>query len=311
MHSWVNRIEVIGAGAVGALYASKLFDMDSSSVSLVAREERYKRLEEDGLIVNNRHYAFEVIHPDDTAPPPALIIVAVKHHHLGDAIQDMAKRVGENTQILSTMNGIESEEMIGAVYGIERVLYGSAMKLFSTRDKNRITVLQEGKLLFGEADNATLSDRVRQVQALFQRAGIVHEIPEDMIRTIWLKFMINVGINQVSAAVRATNAVLQSSKEAKELMVSAMREVLALAKAAGVHLREEDIENFYPFLASLSPEGKTSMLQDVEARRKTEVEMFAGKVIELGKSYDIPTPANLTLFRVIKAIEKTFQSTRP
>lgn len=86
-------------------------------------------------------------------------------------------------------------------------------------------------------------------------------------------------------------------------MESAMREVMAIAKEAMVDLSEKDIENWYSVLAGLSPRGKTSMLQDVEAGRKTEVDMLAAKVIELGKIYGIPTPVNERILRSIKRIE--------
>ena len=81
-------------------------------------------------------------------------------------------------------------------------------------------------------------------------------------------------------------------------------EVMSLARAAKVDLCEADIDNWYAVLSGLSPQGKTSMLQDIEARRKTEVEMFAGKVIELGKTYGLSTPVNLMIFRLIKVIEQ-------
>ncbi len=120
--------------------------------------------------------------------------------------------------------------------------------------------------------------------------------------------MINVGINQVSAVLGAPYGVFQRSQKTRDLMESAMREVMAIAKTAGVNLFEKDIEDWYAFLSRLSPDGKTSMVQDVEARRKTEVEMFAGKVIELGNRYGIETPVNETLFRFIKAIEQEYLS---
>jgi len=85
----VNRIEVIGAGAMGAFYASKLFDMDDNSIALIAKGDRYDRLKEIGLTVNSRLYPFCVIKPDDPSPPADLIIVAVKHHHLGEVIEDI------------------------------------------------------------------------------------------------------------------------------------------------------------------------------------------------------------------------------
>jgi 2-dehydropantoate 2-reductase len=86
-------------------------------------------------------------------------------------------------------------------------------------------------------------------------------------------------------------------------MDDAMREVMLIAQAQCIDLNEGDIKNWHDVLSDLSPEGKTSMLQDVEAGRKTEVEMFAGKVIELGRRFNIPTPVNETLFQTILALE--------
>ena len=202
------------------------------------------------------------------------------------------------------MNGIDSEEEIGAVYGMDKVLYTIAIDIDAVREANRITYTRPGKLIFGEAKNLTLSERVRRVQSLFDRAGIAHETPENMIRLLWWKFMINVGINQVSAVLKAPYGIFQTVQEAREVMESAMREVMSLARAAKVDLCEADIDNWYAVLSGLSPQGKTSMLQDIEARRKTEVEMFAGKVIELGKTYGLSTPVNLMIFRLIKVIEQ-------
>lgn len=299
----IERISVIGAGAMGAFYASKFFNMDKNCIALVAKGKRHDRLKEKGLIVNNRHYSLPLIRPEEKIPPSDLIIVAVKNHHLREAIRDIENRVGENSLILSAMNGIDSEEQIAAIYGMDKVLYAVAVAIDAVREGNRITYTKPGKLLFGEAKNLVVSERINQVQSLFDKAGISYETPDDMIRTLWWKFMINVGINQVSAVLRAPYSVFQTSQEARDLMESAMKEVLALAKAAKVRLSEEDMIDWYSLLSGLSPQGKTSMLQDVEAKRKTEVEMFGGKVIELGKTYGIPTPVNQTLFRFIKIIE--------
>jgi 2-dehydropantoate 2-reductase len=302
----IKTIAVIGAGAMGACYASRFYEMDKNCISLVATGDRYDRLKEKGLIVNDKHYFFNVIRPEEKAPPSDFIIVAVKHHHLEEAMRDISNRVGENSLIVSIMNGIESEEQIAAVYGADKLLYAVAVGIDAVRHANSVTFSHQGKLFFGEANNLHLSERVLRVQSLFNQAGIIHEIPEDMIRTLWWKFMINVGINQASAALGAPYSVFQNSREARELMESAMREVITIAQAEGIHLFEEDIENWNSFLSTLSPQGKTSMLQDVEAKRKTEVEMFAGKVIELGKKHGIPTPINQTLYRLIKVIEQIY-----
>ncbi|MDQ1333131.1 MAG: 2-dehydropantoate 2-reductase [Thermodesulfobacteriota bacterium] len=303
MMSSIESISLIGTGAMGSFYASKLFDMDQKCISLIADGERYARLKGKGFFVNNRHYDLPVMRPEDESPPSDLVIVAVKHHHLPKAISDIRNRIGENTVLLSVMNGIDSEAQLGAAYGMEKVLYAVAVGIDALREGNRLTYTTQGRLFFGEAKNPVASQRVKDVQALFDRAAIAYETPVDMIRVLWWKFMINVGINQASAVLRAPYSAFQTSQKAKELMESAMREVMAIAKEAMVDLSEKDIENWYSVLAGLSPRGKTSMLQDVEAGRKTEVDMLAGKVIELGKIYGIPTPVNERILRSIKRIE--------
>jgi 2-dehydropantoate 2-reductase len=304
--SAITNVSLIGAGAIGSYYASKLFNLDRDCISLIAGGKRYERLEKEGFIVNGRHFSIPLIKPGDEKGPADLVIVSVKHHQLPDAIGDIKNRVGEKTIILSIMNGIDSEEAIGAVYGMVRVLYGVAVGIDAVRVGNSVIYSKDGILFFGEGENAAPSERVREIKDLFDRAGIVSETPQDMIRTLWWKFMINVGINQTSAILGAPYGVFQQSPNARNLVDSAMREVTAIAAAAGVHIDDDDVKQWNEILSGLSPEGKTSMLQDVEARRKTEVEMLAGTVIRLGRKYNIPTPVNETLFNFITVIEQSF-----
>jgi 2-dehydropantoate 2-reductase len=296
---------------MGAAYASIFYDLDSGGVAFIAGGERCKRLRREGVIVNGKHYAIPVLQPEDSSSPADLLIVAVKHHHLGQAIRDMAHRIGQQTVILSIMNGIESEERIAAAYGVDKVLYAVSVGIDAVRVGNRVSYSSQGKVLFGEVRNPFPSGRVKRIQALFDRAGINYETPADMILALWWKFMINVGINQASVALRAPYATFQTSQQAKRLMESAMREVIMLARRVGVDLSEAHIDNWYAILAGLNPDGKTSMLQDVEAGRKTEVEMFAGKVIELGRLHDVPTPVNEELYDRIKRIEVSYEGRAP
>ncbi len=303
MKPQIETVTIIGAGAVGGSYASILYDWNPRCVSVVAGGSRYERLSREGLIVNGKPYPIPVLRPEDLSPPADLIIVAVKHHHLDAAIKEMKNRVGDETTILSVMNGIESEERIGAAYGMDKLLYATSVGIDAQREGNRINYTNQGRIFFGEDKNPVLTDRVKRVQALFEKAGIAYVTPPDMIRTLWWKFMINVGINQASAVLRAPYSVFQNSREAQDLMGEAMREVIALAGKLGVALSGDDVEDWYKVLSGLNPTGKTSMLQDVEAGRKTEVEMFAGRMIELGKRHGIPTPVNQKLFDKIKEIE--------
>jgi 2-dehydropantoate 2-reductase len=302
----ITRIAILGAGGLGATYASQFYQMDPNSITVIARGERFERLQRDGVFINGHHYQLPVSHPDHSPAPADLIIVALKHHQLLEAIQDMSGFIGEDTIILSVMNGLESENIISDTYNTPPLLLCISMGLAALREENRITFPDPGRLIFGEPINTTPSLRVQRVQAVLKRAGIAYETPEDMLRLMWWKFMINVGTNQPSAVLRAPYGVFQTSKDALALMQTAMLEVIALAEAAGVNLSRNDIDNWYKVLFSLLPYGKTSMLQDIEAGRKTEVEVFGGTVVKLGQKYNIPTPVNETLVRIINVMEQEF-----
>jgi 2-dehydropantoate 2-reductase len=299
----IRRVAIVGAGALGAVYGSILHNLKGTSVTFVAGDERAQRLSEKGVVVNGTDHFIPVTTPGDGKPHADLLVVAVKHHHLHDAVRVMAHQVGPQSAIISVMNGIESEGTLAAAFGSDKVLFAIAVGIDAVREKNRVTYRNQGRILFGEAENQVLSDRVRALRDLFTRAGIAHETPADMIRTLWWKFMINVGINQVSAAYRAPYGAFQAHGKARDLMESAMREVMLLAGKKGIALGEEDLEAWHRVLNSLDPRGKTSMLQDVEAGRKTEVEIFAGTVIKLGREFQVPTPVNDHLFRAISSME--------
>ncbi len=300
----IERVAIIGAGAIGAAYAAKFFEAEGFSTVLIAEGERAARLEREGLVVNGVPYRIPVRRVEEDGPPADLIMVAVKFHHLPQAVHDLRNVVGAQTTILSVMNGLDSEEVLAAAYGAEKVLYAVAVGIDGVRRGNRITYSSLGRVFFGEADNRRLGPRVRRVRTAFERAGIPYEIPEDMLRAMWWKFMVNVGMNPSSAVLRAPYGVFQTSSEAQALMRSLMAEVITLAQAKGINLTEQDITEWVKVLHTLSPQGKTSMLQDIEAGRKTEIEMFAGKVVALGREHGIPTPVNETILRIIRVLEQ-------
>jgi len=300
----IQKIAVLGAGAMGAFFAGRFFDTPGFSTALIARGKRFDKLKSEGIVVNGKSYAIPVVHPDEASSPADLVIVALKNHHLQEGVQGLEKLVGDSTTIISVMNGLDSEEYIGSIYGMDKVLYTISVAIDAERQGNRITYTRPGKHYFGEARNIRLNQRVVRVQKAFDSAGIVYETPEDMIRMLWWKFMINVGMNQGSAVMRAPYGVFQKSPAARDLMEALMKEVIALANVMDVNLTNRDMEEWYEFLNTLSPRGKTSMLQDIEAGRKTEVEIFGQKVVELGRIHGVPTPVNQTVSQIIKVLEQ-------
>lgn len=301
----LETVAVIGAGAVGAAYGSLIHRVRPGRVCLIADGERGARLQRDGVVVNGVPYLFPVVAPQE-ARPTDLVVVAVKHYDLDEAIAYIRGVVGEETTIISVLNGIDSEERIAAVYGWNRVLYSLNLGIDALRLGNRIDFQNQGRLFFGEAKNpAGGGERLLPLRQLCEEAGIVYEVPTDMIRTLWFKFMVNVGVNQVSAVLRASYGEFQKTGRARELMNATMSEVIRLANTLGIDLGEGDMAAWHDVLVGLNPRGKTSMLQDVEAGRRTEVEMLAGTVIQLGRRHKVPTPLNEWLYGEIRAIERT------
>jgi 2-dehydropantoate 2-reductase len=186
---------------------------------------------------------------------------------------------------------------------MEKIVYATAVGIDAIYEGKSFKYTSPGKIIFGEGPHSLGGDRLERLREALDRASIPNEVPADMMRMMWWKFMINVGINQASAVLRAPYGVFQTSPDAKTLMQSLMQEVIALAQKINIDLSPIDLETWDSVLCTLSPMGKTSMLQDIEAGRKTEVEIFGGKVVEMGKKYQVPTPVNETILRIIKVIE--------
>ena len=299
----IRYIAIVGAGAMGAAYASLFKAAPDLQVAFVARGERRRRLERHPLIVNGTPYTIPVVHPDRATRPADLVVVALKHHHLEGALKDIKAVVGEDTVILSVMNGLESEASIGAVCGRQGLVYAVAVGIDAVRQADAVVFGNPGRIIFGRDASVPDDPVVARLREALTRAAIPHEVPADIQRVMWWKFMINVGVNQASAVLGAPYGVFQTSPDARALMTALMQEVITLADRSGIGLGQADVDAWLDILATLSPDGKTSMLQDIEAGRKTEVELFAGHVVALGRKHQIPTPVNATILRIIKVLE--------
>jgi 2-dehydropantoate 2-reductase len=300
----IKNVSIIGLGAIGGSYAAKLYDTDSINFTVIADRQRIEKYSVNKLTVNGKPYDFKFIQPDSEEDYADLILIAVKYNGLNQAIDAIRKRVGADTIIMSLLNGIDSEEIIGEAFDIDKLLFSSCVGIDAVRTDNDIRYTTFGKLYFGERLNQLHSERVERVKALFNEADIPYFIPEDMIKAMWWKYMVNIGVNQVSAVLGAGYGVFRTINEARELLDAAMREVIAVSTKAGVSLGEEDIAEVHKLLGTLSDDGKTSMLQDIEAGRKTEVEMLSGALQGMGRKYGVPTPMNDTLFRMIRTLEQ-------
>ena len=298
----IKTVHIIGLGAVGATYGSILHDYDKNCVKVIIDSHRLPKYKE-GTVINQKRYFFDLQVPRDGDLKAELIIIAVKGGDLQETIDLITPLVGSDTIILSLLNGITSEDTLSQAFGREKVLHGFCVAIDSLRENNEVNFSSSGKIVFGEY-YPEVKGKAALVADLFSKAGISYSIPEDILREMWWKFMLNVGINQTSAILRAPYWVYGSIAEARTLLASACREVIPLAEKEGISLTEADIDKYIEITKGLSSFGKTSMLQDIEAGRKTEVESFALVVINLGKKHNIPTPLNEMLYLMIRVLEQ-------
>lgn len=303
----IKKVSIIGLGALGILFGNQLAKrMPNEDLRIIADRERIDKYEKDHVYCNGRQCDFYYVTPEEECEAADLLIFSVKYSGLRDALKAVKNHVGDHTIILSALNGITSESIIGDACGMDKILYCVAQGMDAVKVGNKLTYDHMGMLCFGDREPGIVSEKVKKVAAFFEKVDIPYEIDRNMQKRLWGKFMLNVGVNQTVAVYQSNYGEIQKEGKARETMIAAMREVILLSEKEGIHLTAADLNYWLAVLATLSPEGKPSMAQDIEAKRCSEIELFAGAVLELGERYGIPTPVNKKLYNRIKVLESHF-----
>lgn len=296
------KISLIGLGAIGASYAALLNNCEAVDLRVILDDQRLESYRNQPFTVNGEVQRFNYVSSSAVSDPADLVLVAVKYKALPDAIDAIKNHVGEETVIMSLLNGIDSEEIIGSRYGIDKMLYSLCIAIDAQRADKNVSYGNIGKIVFNEK-SGELSDRVQQIGDIFAKAGVPFENPTDMYKQLWYKFMINVCANQ-STAVLGANYKYLNTENGHKIMRLLAEEVVAIAAKSGVQLTENDFNAWLSILNNLVPESKTSMHQDMDAGRPTEVDMLSGVIRKLGRENGIPTPYNDMIYHMIKLKEE-------
>lgn len=301
----INNVTLIGLGAMGVFFAPRISERLGAGFKIMADGDRKKRLEQKGVTVNGINYRFPIITPDAVGSFADLIIIAVKGYDLPKALEDIKNQVGPDTTILSVLNGVESEKQVAAVYGEEHVLFSYMRISVVMKDGKTDFDPHKGLIHFGEAKNdpERLSERVLAVKALFDRCDIDYKIDPDMLKGLWFKFMCNVGENMTCAMFGVPFGAFQKSDDANYFRRAAMWEVIRIANRLGIDIGQSEIDRQEHTLGRLPYNNKPSTLQDLEAGKHTEVDMFAGTVVRLGKELGVDTPVCEMFWHGIHLIE--------
>lgn len=300
----IKNVSLIGLGAMGVFFAPRLEEhLGRENFCVIAQGKRKERLENEGVTVNGVNHRFRICTPREGCETD-LIIMAVKDMGLSQAIEDIRMFVGEKTQILCVMNGVESEKKVADVYGWDHVLYSYMRMSIVMKDGRADFDPYWGKVYFGEAQNEIYTERVQMVSELMERCDIPYKIEKDMMWGLWFKYMCNVGENLTCALLGIPFGAFRDSEEANEIRWAAMKEVQAVAKAKGITITDEQMRKQYETVCRIPYDNKPSTLQDLEAGRKTEIDMFAGSMVRMGKELGIDTPVCWMFLQGIRVLEE-------
>lgn len=316
------KFVIVGAGAIGG-YIGAMLTKAGSDVVLVARGPHFRAMQERGLRVISPEGDFEVtprVTGDLTTIGPAdVVVLGVKAHGLTSVAPQLRPLLGPDTVVVSTQNGIpwwyfqtHGGELDGLrlervdpggviVSSIEPRRVVGSLVYFATDivEPGVIRHTEGNKISFGEPDGSR-SDRLRRIVAPLIAAGFRCPITPRFRHEIWVKLLGNVAFNPVSALTGGTLEELVRHPDASRVIRDIMAETEAIAARLGIELSISIDQR----MAGAEKVGahKTSMLQDLEARRPLELEAVVGAVVELGERLRLPMPVTQTVYACAKML---------
>lgn len=297
----IQSVAVLGAGAVGSYVIWGLSERKDIKLGVIAEGERAGRLEK-GCKINDVTYHPEVWTPQE-AHGADLLIVCLKYGALPGALESIRAIVGEHTIVMSLMNGVDSEEIIAEAIGASHMIY-SVIKVASHKEGGGYYFVPETTIgiIFGELQAPYDSERVQAIEALFADTGIHYRSTEFAQEEMWSKFRLNVCNNLPQAILGAGVGCYTDSEHMKAISDGLRNELEAIAAAKGIDMSKIEASSKHgsPVRAS----AKFSTLQDIEAGRHTEIDMFSGALMRMGRELGIPTPYNKYTYHMIKVLEE-------
>lgn len=295
----IKNVIICGLGALGLTYANKLKDI--CNLKILADSKRIENYKKNPPIFNDKPIKFDYITPKDSFYAD-LIIITTKSTGLDSAIEYLRNFITTNTIIISLINGISSEEKISQAYPTTKVLrsyfigHSAIGENFSNNQKK---YYQDGigKIVL-EPNN--------DLEKFFKNNSIDFEISNNISYSLWLKLGVNIILNELTAINKCTVGELRKNPEYLPLAKNLLKEVKEIAKAHGIKNLENYEQKVLESANLIADNGKTSMYQDILARKKTEVDIFSGEIIRLGNKYGIKTPYNEEIYSKIKLLEKEF-----
>jgi 2-dehydropantoate 2-reductase len=293
----------MGSGALGSFFGS-LLARAGLEVTFIARGAQLEALRARALLVKSAvvgDFSVSVAATDDPGEvgPVDLVVVGVKTYDLDAAAVQLRPMVGPETAVLSLQNGIDATDRIAHVVGAEAVLAGIAYVLAGLEAPGVVKHTAQGKIILGEP-NGGLTPRVERVAEVLRQAGIACDTASDVRVPLWEKFVLLAGTAGLTALTRLPFGPIRECAESSELLRAAMREADEVGRARGVPLPQGLVDRHWAMIVGLPAAGQSSMLQDLRAGRRLELESLNGAVVRLGREASVPTPVNFAVYAALK-----------
>ncbi len=302
------KLLIVGPGALGCLLAGLL--SKKSDITLLDHDpKRAQQLKNQGLSatgVSGKWSAkVAVITKAAEAGDVDLILLTVKAHATKDALLSLKDLLKKNIPLLTLQNGLGHTEIIKEFMDEKNVLIGATHQGVTLVGDGQIQHTGTGETLLGNWEGFVPAV-ARQTRELFNECGLETKISRNIKGVLWSKLIVNCGINAVSAIARLKNGELMGNEFSAEIIRGAVAEAAKVAKRGRVQLVYDDPLAKVEAVCESTAANLSSMLQDVLARKKTEIDFLNGVIVRQGRSYGIPTPVNQLLVHLIKAMESTY-----
>jgi 2-dehydropantoate 2-reductase len=293
------KILVFGAGALGSFIGGML--SKNNEVVLIGRQQHVDAVEENGLILTGKTEV--VVHPTakeqvDGDEKPDWILVATKSYDTNDAMRTLSP-LFKDALFLSLQNGLGNEDTISKY--VPRVVGGTTSHGITKDGPGRIIHAGLGRTVLGNYQGA--EDSVSLIVDSLNESGIETEITNDIRKEIWKKAIVNAGINPLTAIAGKRNGFILENPNLEMALEAICEEAVQVATAHGIDISVQEAVEQTKEVARMTKDNKSSMLQDVEGGKRTEIDSICGAIVRLGLEKNVPTPVNSSLMAVVKGIE--------
>lgn len=293
------KIVIFGSGGVGGYFGARLAEA-GEQVVFVARGDHLATINRDGLRVESPLgdlHLKDVVATDDIASigPVDVIILTVKLWSTADALEQMKSIVDPGTFILSLQNGVGAGRMIAEAFG-ERAPIGGLAYISAHIERPGVIrhIGRNAHLTFGELDGS-VSDRTRDLSALFDRAGITATLSDAITRKIWEKFVFLSALSGLCALTREPVGKIIWGTQSRQVLRSLLREAHAVGRSMDVPLAADFVEQQLTFCEQLPEQMEPSMLFDLRHGHRLELDWLTGDVVRMADESGIEVPASKTV----------------